>query len=178
MFHLACTRFNNETYRENWKYRQQHKIPVIYGSSLKIREIYPIGCHIFVIEMNNETNEIEGVGLIENKQSTDKYYRIYKNDQYNKYAYKGNQWLPKECFEPEIISILTQVLFKGRSHLKCRIGITILTNKLFIRWKSQLSSILSHIKETMEGQPTIIQKKRIKRKKPKQYTEHPHVVQC
>jgi hypothetical protein len=120
--------------------------------------------------MNNETNEIEGVGLIENKIATDKYYRIYTNDQYNKYAYKGNKWLPKECFCPDIIFVLTQVLFKGKSHLKCRIGITILTNKIFIRWKSQILPILSHIKETMEGQKMII-KKRIKRKKTKQYTE-------
>jgi hypothetical protein len=151
MFHLACTRFNNETYRENWNYRIQHGHPVLYGSSLKIRDIYPIGGFLFVVEMNNEKNEIEGIGLIENKIVTDKYYRIYANSQYNKYIYKGTKWLPRECFDDDLIQLLTQVLFRGKTHFKRRIGITILTNKSFIRWNGQLTEVLSRVKRKMEG---------------------------
>ena len=39
---------------------------VIYGSMLKIREIYPTESLIFIAEMNNSENKIEGIGLIKN----------------------------------------------------------------------------------------------------------------
>lgn len=35
MFHIACTRFNNSTYKENLEYREKNKEALIYGSSLK-----------------------------------------------------------------------------------------------------------------------------------------------
>ena len=79
MFHLACTRFNNSTYKENVDYRNKHNENVIYGASLKIRNIYSIGSLIFVAEMNNDKNKIEGVGLIKNQLVLDKRHKIYEN---------------------------------------------------------------------------------------------------
>ena len=48
MFYIACTRFNNATYRENMEYREKNNENVIYGSGFKIRDIYPLGALIFV----------------------------------------------------------------------------------------------------------------------------------
>jgi hypothetical protein len=137
MFYLACTRFNNTTYHENIYYRKKFNENVIYGSTLKIRNIYPIGCLIFIIEMNNQTDKIEGIGLIKNQLVHDKKYKIYDNDEYNRYIYKGKYWLSREQinqYDSEILKILDTILFKGKSHLKCRIGITIITERLFIHW--------------------------------------------
>jgi hypothetical protein len=63
MFYIASTRFNNETYLENMKYRNKTNIQVIYGTSIRIQEKYDVGSLIFVVEMNNETDNIEGIGI-------------------------------------------------------------------------------------------------------------------
>ena len=150
MFYIACTRFNNATYDENICYRNKHNEQTIYGSTLKIRNIYPIGSDIFVAEMNNETNKIEGIGLIKNLLVYDKRHKIYRNEEYNRYIYRGQYWLSREqinMFNPEILDIFDNILFKGKSHLKCRIGITIITEKLFVHWDYELNSLKTMIKE-------------------------------
>ena len=49
-------------------------------------------------------------------------------------------------FNSEIVDILDNALFKRKSHLKCRIGITIITDKLLNRWEYELSKLKSQIK--------------------------------
>lgn len=150
MFYIACTRFNNETYNENINYRNKYNEIVIYGTSTKIRHIYPIGCLIFVAEMNNETNKVEGIGLIRNQLIYDGNKKIYNNSDYNRYIYKGNYWLSREDIlrmNNEIITILDNILFKGKSHLKRFSGITILTKKLFTNWNYELHILQKYIKE-------------------------------
>jgi hypothetical protein len=150
MFYIACTRFNNETYNENVSYRKKHNEIVIYGTSTKIRHIYPIGSLIFVVEMNNETNKIEGIGLIRNQLVNDGYKKIYNNSDYNRYYYKGKYWLSREDIlqiNDEIVTILENILFKGKSNLKRFSGITILTKKLFTNWNYELNILQKQIKE-------------------------------
>ena len=96
MFYIASTRFNNETYNENICYRGKSCIPVIYGTSIRIQEKYDIGTLLFVAEMNNEENRIEGIGLIRNTQVYDKKHTIYSNSDYNRYLYKGDCWISRE----------------------------------------------------------------------------------
>ena len=149
MFYIACTRFNNSTYKENVEYRDKYNENVIYGAALKIRNIYSIGSLMFVAEMNNETNKIEGVGLIKNQLILDKRYKIYENNEYNRYIYRGKYWLSREDLnklDPEIVEIFDNILFKGKSHLKCRTGISILTDKLFTHWIYELRILKNKIK--------------------------------
>lgn len=149
MFYLACTRFNNTTYDENIRYRTKNNESVIYGSTLKIRDIYSPGSLIFIAEMNNETNKIEGIGLIKNHLVYDKRHRIYDNNEYNRYIYRGKYWLSRSQineFNPEILEIFDNILFKGKSHLKCRIGITIITEKLFVHWDYELRTLKNMVK--------------------------------
>lgn len=149
MFYLACTRFNNTTYNENIHYRNTHNENVIYGASLKIREKYPVGSLIFIVEMNNEKNKIEGIGLIKNLLVHDRRHKIYANNEYNRYIYRGKYWLSREQindYDPEILEILDNILFKGKSHLKCRIGITIITEKLFVHWDYELRTLKNMVK--------------------------------
>jgi hypothetical protein len=150
MFYLACTRFNNTTYNENITYRNNNNEKAIYGSTLKIREKYPTCCLIFIAEMNNETNKIEGIGLIKNVLVHDKRHKIYDNNEYNRYIYRGKYWLSREQinkFDPDILEIFDTVLFKGKSHLKCRIGITIITEKLFTHWIYELKELYNKVKD-------------------------------
>jgi len=150
MYYLACTRFNNTTYQENINYRVNHNEHVIYGSTLKIRDKYPVGSLIFIAEMNNETNKIEGIGLIRNQLVHDKRHKIYDNNEYNRYIYRGKYWVSRvqiDAFDPEILEIFDNILFKGKSHMKCRIGITIITEKLFIHWIYELKDLKNKVKE-------------------------------
>ena len=137
MFHLACTRFTTSTYQENREYRRKHNEAVIYGISIPIRDIYPLGCLLFVVEMNNTTNCIEGIGFIRNRRLYDKRYVIYNNPEYNRYIYRGTYWLSRgqiSEYRPEILGIFETILFKGKTHLKRRFGINVLTDYLFLRW--------------------------------------------
>jgi hypothetical protein len=150
MFYLACTRFNQTTYAENINYKKKNNEKVIYGTPMKIRKIYPYESLIFIAEMNNPQNKIEGIGLIKNSLVHDKRHYIHENDEYNRYIYKGNYWLSREQineFEPKILEIFDNILFKGKSHLKCRIGITIITEKLFTHWDYELQILKNMIKQ-------------------------------
>lgn len=147
-FHLSCTRFNNDTYSQNTNYRHKNNDVVIYGSTLKIREIYELNSPIFVIEMNNTTNKIEGIGLIKNTIIHEK-HKIYENNEYNRYIYKGKYWLSREqlcSFDNELVDVFDTVLFKGKSHMKCRLGITVITNNLLVRWNHELSDLKKRVK--------------------------------
>ena len=137
MFYLASTRFINATYQENKAYRTTFNEVAIYGTLIKIQYKYSIGAVMFVIEMNNETNKIEGIGLIKNIMLYDAKYKIYKNNDYNRCIYKGDYWISREQIlqmDSTIIEICDLILFKGKSHLKRQTGITILTEQLFTNW--------------------------------------------
>ena len=149
MFYIASTRFNNETYNENMSYRKKSDIPVIYGTSIRIQEKYDIGTLLFVAEMNNEENRIEGIGLIRNTQVYDKKHTIYSNSDYNRYLYKGDCWISRETIldkDDEIAKICDTVLFKGKSNLKRLSGISVLTAQLFTNWDYKLSVLKEKIR--------------------------------
>ena len=146
--YIACTRFSDITWDENISYRNKIKKPVIYGSSVKIRNTYNKGTLIFVAEMNNTTNKIQGIGLIRNTLVTEP-HRIYKNSEYNRFIYDGNYWLSRDQInelDKDIVEILDIILFKGKSHLKRFLGITILTKKLFTNWSYDLDELINKIK--------------------------------
>lgn len=146
LFYLACTRFSNKTYEENMNYRLNHGEVVLYGPSFKISEKYPINAPIYVIEMNNEKNKIEGIGLIKNILVVNKRHKIYENGEYNRYIYRGKHWLSREQLGEEISEILDTVLFKGKSHMKRRTGITVLGEKIFKNWNHELEVIKGKIR--------------------------------
>jgi len=151
MFHIASTRFNNKTYRENITYRANNNEKVIYGTDIKINEKYTLGCLIFVIEMNNEKNKIEGIGLIRNTIiHDDKKTKIYENPDYNRYVYRGDYWVNRETIlsiNKEIAEICELILFTGKSHMKRVSGISVLTEKLFTNWAFELKDLKQNIRD-------------------------------
>lgn len=150
MFQLACTRFNNQTYDENKEYRKKCNEAVIYGPSFKIRNTYSPDILIFVVEMNNETNKTEGIGLIRNTLIKDKTHRIYKNSEYNRIFYKGNYWLSRnqiDELDTDLNKLFDNILFKGKSHMKRLAGITVLTERLFTNWNYDLCVVKNRVKD-------------------------------
>lgn len=137
---IGCTRFNTDTLQINYEYRQRHDVPVIYGTSLLIREKYPLYAITFVFEMNNTLNRIEGIGRIQNHASLRSWKRIYKDpvySEYNAYFYVGRKWIGRETIfnrDSELLTIFERMLFTGKSHLKRQAGITIITETLMLRW--------------------------------------------
>ena len=122
MFKIACTRFTDITIMENYRYRETRKIPCIYCSPVPISETHRRDTYLFVFEMNNTTNQIMGIGLIQNTNKKDRTYIVYDMTRiqynYNRYIYKGDYWLSRDQLPAEMVEIFDQILFKGKSHLK------------------------------------------------------------
>ena len=99
---LLTTRFNNATYQQNSRVRKENEeIGCIYGSPMAINEKYTSFDSLsFMIEMNNEANRIEGIGLIRNRICFDRRFQIlYDNGNYNRYIYKGSYRLDRLVIE-------------------------------------------------------------------------------
>jgi hypothetical protein len=149
MFHIASTRFNNNTFAQNMAYRLKSGEPVLYGTGFQIHSKYPPGIILFVVEMNNDENRIEGIGLISNNIVFDKKHRIYDDSNYNRFIYRGDHWLSREKMleiDPEMVTIFDKILFKGKSHLKRQSGITIITEKLVLNWEYDLEILKRQVK--------------------------------
>ena len=59
MYGVLLSRFTNETYAENKRYKETHSIKCIYGSTLPISPSLPM-IDYFVIEMNKSYYPNEG----------------------------------------------------------------------------------------------------------------------
>jgi len=136
MCSIVTSRFNNLTWEENREFRERLKINgCIYGPSKQITEKIPLNSLVFVIEMNNTINRIEGIGLIRNLVYHGKKLRLYQSGNYNRYIYKGNYRLDRsqlmsKC--PQIVNIIEQMVFTGKTHLKRGRGFTRIPEKLYI----------------------------------------------
>lgn len=132
---FAVTRFNNETYYQNQRWRENNKyIGCIYNTPRQIKSNIPLMINVIVFEMNNSINKIVGIGLIKNTVICDKYYKIYSDQNYNRYSYKGKYRIDIELLREKMlremnfenikwIEKLELLLFKGKTHFKRGHGI-------------------------------------------------------
>jgi hypothetical protein len=127
--HLMVTIFNEKTRKENEMYREQ-KMPngaAIYCSPLPVTASIPLGENLMVLEMNNDTNKIIAVGIVQNRPHIEK-YSVYKdvNDSYNRFVYMGKYRIRREDMTPEeerIMKVFDSLCFKGNYHMKRGQGI-------------------------------------------------------
>ena len=134
MITIVTTRFNNDTWQENLNYREKNKIKCLYCSPLEMSPNICLNIGVFVVEMNNSKNKVEGIGFIKNKPHTDRYYGVYRDGNYNRYVYKGNYYLSRDelmKINDELVSVLDYILFKEKTHLKRGSGFTRIPEKLF-----------------------------------------------
>jgi len=133
MVKLVSTRFTNDTLQENREYKAKHMVCCIYGSPQEFSPKILYHDVVFVVEMNNDKNQIEGIGLIRNIPYRDKYYNIYKDGNYNRYIYKSNYFIERDTivrYNPMLATALDYVLFKEKTHLKRGSGFTTIPEKL------------------------------------------------
>jgi len=150
MFTIASTRFNNSTLAENLEYRLKTNYACIYCSPQRMSPKIKTDSLVFVIEMNNELNQIEGIGLIKNTIKLDKYFKVYENSNFNRYVFKGKYRINREeltRYNSRLVEILDNILFKGKTHLKRGSGITTITDKLLKNERCEGLDIKTIIKE-------------------------------
>ena len=81
---ISVTRFNNETYEYFSKYNDKIK-GCVYNCPVRIKESIAPSKKIYVIEMNNSTNKIMGIGIV-NGLTLIRKHKIYKDVNYNRYS--------------------------------------------------------------------------------------------
>ena len=141
LYETIITRFTNNTWCENCRWRENNDLT--HGCIYNAVTPLPISIgkipNVFVIEMNLETNNIIGIGLIKNRLCL-KAHNVYSDKRYNYFTYKSNyrissRYFP-EIFTPEEfekIVILEKYLFKGYSHLKRGAGYSKLPEKMIYK---------------------------------------------
>lgn len=128
---LCATRFNNNTFLEYINQSENIKDKWIYNTPVKISETILPDETLYVLEMNNSTNMIEGIGIIKNKFITNRRYKIYLDQNYNRYSYNCLYRIKRQQLddnEEKIFKILDIILFKGYKHFKRGHGIQKLPN--------------------------------------------------
>ncbi len=131
MYTIVSNRFTDTTWHENIEYRNRNLFDgCIYGSPQQLSPRIQINALLHVIEMNNTTNKIIGIGIIRNTVQYDKYYSIYETGNYNRYVFKGNYHLDRCELPEQLVKALDYILFKEKTHMKRGSGMTIVPEKL------------------------------------------------
>ena len=135
---IMTTRFNNDTWLENCRYRERlcviEKEPLlgcIYGPSRQMSEKISPNSLVFVVEMNNSTNKIEGIGLIRNCLQHDRRYNVYEIGNYNRYTYRSKYRVDRNRIPEQLVAMFDHILFKEKTHSKRGCGFTRIPPKLF-----------------------------------------------
>lgn len=159
---IATSRFNNDTWQENCKYRAKINSPhgCIYGCPLKITPKVPLDSLLFVVEMNNSTNQIEGIGLIRNSVKCDKYYNIYSTHNYNRYVYKSEYRIHRDLIEKyntDLVKCLEYILFREKTHMKRGSGLKIIPEKLLKHEKCRNIDLQDEIRKIFREMRLLIE---------------------
>lgn len=160
-FYFVTTRFSNETYNENMNarakyikkyYPNQYDRYIdrlcIYGSPLKMTEKIPLFGKIFILEMNNSTNTIEGIGYISNSICYTKRVNIHIDRNYNRYIYKGKYWVSRkvlDIYDKDLMKTLDTLVFYGKDNMKRIQGFSLFTKKKFDTIKKELYRFVRNV---------------------------------
>ena len=125
--YIMTSRFNSDTIRQNRAFcEKQKRIRCIYCCPQPVLAKIPLERNMFVLEMNNDTNRIVGIGLVKNRYYTRK-YQVYDNMNYNRFAYVGKDRIDRLQMTPAediVMQWLERFCFKGANHMKRGQGMT------------------------------------------------------
>ena len=133
MYTIVTGRFNNETRDANYAYREKHNFACLYSCQSELSPKILYNTPVFVIEMNNSKNKIEGIGLIKNKPETKKYYKVHSDGNTNRYTFIGDYFINRDIiddYNAPLVYVLEEILFKGKTHSKRGSGLTIIPQKV------------------------------------------------
>jgi hypothetical protein len=123
---LMTSRFNNETWKENEQFRNKIKKKCAYFSPYPIVKEIKFNTPLIVLEMNNDENQLIGIGMLRNIPQN-QCFRVYTKEVYNNVLYVGNYYISREKMNEkqlEIIKQIEQICFQGKGHLKRGHGIS------------------------------------------------------
>jgi hypothetical protein len=149
MITFVTTRYNNETWKLNYENRIKRNKACIYCSTNELSNKIYYNTPVFVIEMNNSINKIEGIGLIKNNHEST-YHKIQNDGNYNRYIYIGNFHIDRKTIyehNPILVDILEKILFKGYTHSKRGSGMSCIPEKVLNLDICQGINIKKEIKE-------------------------------
>ena len=126
---ILTIRYTNDTYNEVKTYCETHsKNSWIYSTEYMPKNIQDDAKFMFMIEMNNTTNQITGIGMTRTKLSDMKRrkYRIHEVVEKNNYQItttcRKNR-SEMNTFEETVMNLLDNICFKNRGHHKNLKGI-------------------------------------------------------
>ena len=165
-FHLASSRFTDDTWMENRKFCEEYKKKTAYCCPIPISAKIPYDALVGVLEMNNDTNRILGIGLIHNRTVHKTW--IYEDGNYNRNTYISKRRIDRSEMtedEEKIMQILDQYCFKGNGHLKRGQGITSFPVKyLFDSFEKEID-LLQEIRNMFNSRnPKLKEKKELEEK--------------
>jgi hypothetical protein len=141
---IVTTRFTNDTLAENESFRQKNtKVGCVYCSPTPISRVIAEDMTLFVLEMNNSTNKISGIGVVKNRAICNK-YKVYYNVTYNRYVYMGKNRISRESMteeEEEMMRVFDAVCFKGKYHMKRGNGITTFPMEVLYRCSAKVDLV-------------------------------------
>ena len=118
---IVTSRFNQQTWSENLTFRNNNtKFGCIYCAPIVVTSMVPIDVPIFVLEMNNDTNRIMGIGMVKNHPHMNK-FPVYDNGNYNRYQYIGKTRIDRQEMTQEeetIMRVFDILCFTGNTHQK------------------------------------------------------------
>jgi hypothetical protein len=145
---LVTTRFNNATWEENERYRTDQSIGCIYPTPEANSSRIAADAIMFVLEMNNDRNRIMGIGMVKNHAFIKK-YRVYSNENYNRYAYLGKHRIDRSEMseeEDQMMRVFDILCFTGARHMKRLQGIKQFPVDMLYRC-SRVLDLVNYIRE-------------------------------
>jgi hypothetical protein len=125
---LMTTRFSEYTWQQNKQFREKHSsVGCFYGSTIPISGDVAHESVLFVLEMNNTTNRIMGVGLVRNRPVSGKYVAYPDNMNVNRFLFIGQLRVDRTEMteeEEEVMRFFDIICFTGARHMKRGNGMT------------------------------------------------------
>ncbi len=140
---LLTSRFNNKTLNENRNYKNKKSLGCIYCSPCPISANIPSDSIMFILEMNNDKNIIEGIGMVRNKAFVNM-YKVYDDGNYNRYVFIGNNFIDRKTMNEEeelVMKVFDILCFKGNNHMKRGQGLKQFPTRLLFNASKKLDLV-------------------------------------
>lgn len=141
---IMTSRFNTSTWNENKSFISNKKnLGCTYCTPTRVSKDIPMDAVMFILEMNNDTNKIMGIGMVINRPKYRK-YRVYRNHNYNRYMFAGKHRIDRSSMdetEERVMKALDIICFKGNHHMKRGHGILSFPHVLLYRISSVLDLV-------------------------------------
>ena len=172
---LMTTRYNTETWLQymNWRKKYNLNESYYYSCPFPISNTISIGSTLYILEMHNSLNKIMGMGVVLLKEQDMKRYKIYDNDNFNRFHYHSTLYINRDMLSKEtlllengiwisILEVLELVCFKGKRHSKRHMNIAKIP--LIYYQGSIMNKVMDNLKQ-------IVNKKNMKKKTNKKVYE-------